>query len=99
MNVFALFSWSWRESNPRPNKETISFLHTYLRLNFRVQARAEPPTCTLSSKFSFCTRGCTRTILDLAALPIQTASRRRRLGNVLFQHLVPKLSLNLLWFD
>ena len=26
--------WSWRESNPRPNKETISFLHAYSRLWF-----------------------------------------------------------------
>ena len=27
-------SWSWRESNPRPNEETISFLHAYLCLRF-----------------------------------------------------------------
>lgn len=33
------------------------------------------------------------TILDLAALPYQIASRRRHLGNVPFQHLVPELSL------
>ena len=33
------------------------------------------------------------TILDLAASPYQIASRRRHLGNVPFQHLVPELSL------
>ena len=26
--------WSWRESNPRPNEETIRFLHAYLCLGF-----------------------------------------------------------------
>ena len=29
-----ILKWSWRESNPRPNKETIRFLHAYLRLRF-----------------------------------------------------------------
>ena len=27
-------SWSWRESNPRPNRETIRFLHAYSGLRF-----------------------------------------------------------------
>ena len=26
--------WSWRESNPRPNRETIRFLHAYSGLRF-----------------------------------------------------------------
>ena len=26
--------WSWRDSNPRPHKETIRFLHAYSRLRF-----------------------------------------------------------------
>ena len=26
--------WSWRESNPRPNRETIRFLHAYSSLRF-----------------------------------------------------------------
>ena len=26
--------WSWRESNPRPNRETIRFLHAYSSLWF-----------------------------------------------------------------
>ena len=40
--------WSWRESNPCPNEETIRFLHAYLRLDFRASARPKPPTVALS---------------------------------------------------
>ena len=36
LSGFQIHSWSWRESNPRPNEEAIRFLHAYLRLNFRV---------------------------------------------------------------
>ena len=42
--------WSWWDSNPRPHKETIRFLHVYSSLHFRVIARPGPPTMTLSSK-------------------------------------------------
>jgi len=49
--TFVAKLWSWRESNPRPNKEMISFLHVYLRFDFRVQARPKPPTCALSFLF------------------------------------------------
>ena len=49
--------WSWRELNPRPNKETICFLHAYLSLDFRATARPELPTMTLSSKTSLTARG------------------------------------------
>ncbi len=50
-------SWSWRESNPRPNEEIISFLHAYLCLNFRAAAEPKPSTVALSSKFSPVPRG------------------------------------------
>ena len=49
--------WSWRESNPRPNEEIISFLHAYLCLNFRAAAEPKPSTVALSSKFSPAPRG------------------------------------------
>ena len=49
--TFVAKLWTWRESNPRPNKEIISFLHVYLRLSFRAQARPKPPTCALSFLF------------------------------------------------
>ena len=51
--------WSWRESNPRPHKETIRFLHAYLGLHFRAAARPKPPTATLSSKISSDHQGLT----------------------------------------
>ena len=41
--------WSWRESNPRPNKEHVRFLHAYPGLDFRPMARPEPPTTGLSA--------------------------------------------------
>ena len=52
--------WSWRESNPRPNEEIISFLHAYLCLDFRAPAEPKPSTDTLSSKFSSAVRGRSR---------------------------------------
>ena len=44
--------WSWRESNPRPNKEYVCFLHAYLGLHFRPMARPKPPTTGLSATLS-----------------------------------------------
>jgi len=35
--------WSWRESNPRPNKEQTSFLHVYLFLGFLCKAWEKAP--------------------------------------------------------
>jgi hypothetical protein len=88
-----LFSWwTWRESNPRPNKKFIRFLHAYFRFNFRVTARPKPPTVTLSSLFSLTIRGDDKLSLILLAPLYQTASRSGHLRDVLFQHLVPKLS-------
>ena len=52
MNREGATKWSWRESNPRPHKETIRFLHAYLGLHFRAAARPKPPTTTLSPKTS-----------------------------------------------
>ena len=49
-----IFLWKWRESNPRPNKEPICFLHAYLGLNFRAIARPKPPTIALSAKSYSC---------------------------------------------
>jgi len=32
---YFLKKWSWRDSNPRPNKEHIGFLHAYSVIDFR----------------------------------------------------------------
>jgi|GEM_PF-2060814 len=37
--VCNLFSWSWRESNPRPNEEATSFLHAYPQTWFSCKHR------------------------------------------------------------
>ena len=34
ISELSFFWWTWRESNPRPNEEIISFLHAYLCLIF-----------------------------------------------------------------
>ncbi len=42
--------WSWRDSNPRPNKQYISFLHAYSTIGFRLEAESRHPTSSLSSE-------------------------------------------------
>ena len=44
--------WSWRESNPRPNEEIISFLHANLSLIFRAGTEPKPSIPALTSKVS-----------------------------------------------
>ena len=53
----SIFQWSWRESNPRPNKEAIRFLHAYSGLDFRDESRPGLPNPSLSSKISLRHRG------------------------------------------
>ena len=42
--------WSRRDSNPRPNKQHIRFLHAYSVLGFRRKADNRKPTLRLTSK-------------------------------------------------
>lgn len=44
------FLWSWRDSNPRPNKQYASFLHAYFVFNFRLKTENKHPISNLSSK-------------------------------------------------
>ena len=39
--------WSWRELNPRPNKEAIRFLHAYSSLRFSWCTKTWTTKCTL----------------------------------------------------
>ena len=66
--------WTRRESNPRPNEETICFLHAYLRLGFRTRARPELPASVLSSESFIIAARPAPTIPDLSAPPVQDAS-------------------------
>ena len=86
-----LFLWSWRGSNPRPNREPICFLHVYFRLHCRAAARPEPPTVTLSSKASSWARGIPNDYSRYSYTAIPDASEQELLSDVSFQHLVPKL--------
>lgn len=91
--------WRWRDSNSRPNEELICFLHVYLRLHCREQARPKPPTWTLSSKTSSFARGMRQTISDISAPPYRIASKPQHPGDVPFPQLLQELSSNLLFFD
>ena len=42
--------WSWRDSNPRPNKQYISFLHAYSVIGFRTGTENRRPIPALTSK-------------------------------------------------
>ena len=57
ISELSFFWWTWRESNPRPNEEIISFLHAYLCLSFRATAEPKPSTIALSFKVSFSPQG------------------------------------------
>ena len=47
-----MFQWSWRDSNPRPNKKPKCFLHAYLFIGFCDWPGKEQPNQTLASLFS-----------------------------------------------
>ena len=49
LHLDGVLLWSWRESNPRPNEESMCFLHAYLRRYCREAASAKLPTATLAS--------------------------------------------------
>ena len=67
MLILAFILWSWRESNPRPNRETIRFLHAYLGLHFRAVTRPKPPITALFPKTSSNSRDARWTISEIPA--------------------------------
>ena len=86
------FLWSWRGSNPRPNRGHLSFLHAYFSLDCRALPRPEPPSNALSSGSSSGHRGIHQTISDLPAPPVPQ-SRNNDLGVMSCQtHLGVRLS-------
>ena len=60
MQRLFILLWTWWESNPRPHKETMRFLHAYSRLHFRDTPRPGPPSAPLSPKTSSRHRGLPR---------------------------------------
>ena len=94
----ALFWWKWRESNPRPNKEPICFLHAYLGLDFRAMARPKPPTIALSAKISFWHRSLPKPVPIFPHRLIHSASGRWLGAMSRFSTLCRNWA-NLLYFD
>ena len=45
--LFVLIGWSWWDSNPRPNRETIRFLHAYSGLRFSCCNKTQTTNCNL----------------------------------------------------
>ena len=90
------FLWSWRESNPRPNKEPIGFLHAYPDLNFHAMTGIRQPIVALSPDFH-CYFGAKQQLFLYWSAPRDpdgTGHYLRR--DVPSQHLVPGFMLNLL---
>lgn len=48
INGLFLKLWSWRDSNPRPNKQYVSFLHAYSAFGFRCKTDSKQPILHLS---------------------------------------------------
>jgi len=57
--------WSWRESNPRPNNESKSFLHAYFVIKFQLKAGHKHPTFNLSLFISPLNQGVLMAISEL----------------------------------
>ena len=62
-----MVGWSWRESNPRPNRETICFLHAYSSLWFSNHDKTWTTNHDLISWISSACRSSTQTISDYPA--------------------------------
>lgn len=53
-----VFLWNRWDSNPRPNKEQINFLHAYLLIDFRLQPGQKQPNYSLAFLVSPINQGC-----------------------------------------
>jgi hypothetical protein len=79
--------WSWRESNPRPVKETICFLHAYFCLIFvtgQLQNNLTNPYFLFASPSG---RNNLQTSPGLRASPCRVGSGHDRPGNVSSRHM------------
>lgn len=91
-NVTITFQWSWWDSNPRPNKETIRFLHAYSGLWFSCGGRTRTINRHLIPLNFIKAVGHTLTISDLSAPLDQEDSEQHPLSDVSSHHLVTGLS-------
>ena len=75
--IFCLFLWSWRESNPRPNRETIRFLHAYSGLRFSCCGKTRTTNHNLISLDFIPCAEPHETISDLTAPLYRNASEQQ----------------------
>jgi len=80
-------SWSWRESNPRPNTEIICFLHAYFCLVFVTGQLQNNLTCPYFLFVSPSGRNNHQTSPGLRASPYRVGSGLDRPGNVSSRHM------------
>ena len=90
--LWRCFGWSWRESNPRPNRETIRFLHAYSGLRFSCRRKTRTTNDDLISRNFIMYAEPDMTIPDLTAPPVRNASGQQLPGDVSSCHLVTGLS-------
>lgn len=79
--------WSWRDSNPRPNKQYIRFLHAYSVFNFRLQTEHRHPIFSLTSLVFDPEPKSSGTYFRIAMPQIQTPQNRafvRHLASLLY---------------
>ena len=69
--------WSWRESNPRPNRETIRFLHAYSGLRFSCCGKTRTTNHNLISLDFIPCAEPHETISDLTAPLYRNASEQQ----------------------
>lgn len=71
---FLIFLWSWRDSNPRPNKQQISFLHAQFIFNCRHNPENKHSVSCLASKISESVRS---TKIPILTFPCPFIKRRK----------------------
>ena len=92
LRTFSLESWSWRELNPRPNRETIRFLHAYSGLRFSCCGKTRTTNHNLISLDFIPCAEPHETISDLTAPLYRNASEQQLPSDVSSCHLVTGLS-------
>ena len=84
--------WSWWDSNPRPHKEIMCFLHAYSSLRFSCSSKTWTTNYCLIPKSFTIRAGPQRAISDLSCTAESPDSEQHPRSGVSSQHLVTRLS-------
>ncbi len=88
---FFLSLWSWRGSNPRPNRRQKGFLHAYPVIDCRELSRKQASKTTPYLLFLAVVTKLTTTTPELLPPPDRTGTGSVHPGDVPLQHLVSEL--------